>query len=204
LLSAALALPPSDSLRPHTYYTLFALLYSTGIRIGEAFGLKLKDCLLDEKLVYIAEGKFRKSRWVPLHSSISTVLEAYVHRRMKIGPKSPESPLFINGRGHGLRHCVVFQTFRHLLMQCGISHHKNGGPRIHDLRHTFAVNRLLSWYRDGQDVNVRLPALATYMGHVGVGSTHVYLKPTAALFEQVNTRFHSHYLQNIKLEGAIP
>jgi len=204
LLSAASALPPSDSLRPHTYHALFALLYSTGIRIGEAFRLKLKDCLFDEKLLYIAEGKFRKTRWLPLHPSISTVLETYVDRRTKIGPKSPESPLFINRLGLGLRHCVVYQTFRQLLMQCGISHHKNGGPRIHDLRHTFAINRLLSWYQDGQDVNARLPALATYMGHVDVCFTHVYLKPTAALLDQVNTRFHSHYLQNVKPEGERP
>ena len=71
-------------------------------------------------------------------------------------------------------------------------------PRIHDLRHTFAVHRLLAWYQNKQDVNAMLPALATYMGHVCVGSTHVYLHPTAELLEQVNNRFHNHYLRNFK------
>lgn len=203
LLSAASALPPTEALRPHTYRTLFGLLYTTGIRIGEAFAIALKDFHGELDLLYIAEGKFKKARWVPLHPSTSRMLNHYTEHRLQNAPRTPDSPLFINLRAHRLRHCTVYQTFRQLLEKCGIPHNKHIGPRIHDLRHTFAVHRLLAWYQDKQDVNARLPALATYMGHVSVCSTYIYLRPTAELLEQVNNRFHNHYLHNLKAKGGI-
>ncbi len=202
LLSAASSLPPSKSLRPHTYRTLFGLLYTSGIRIGEAFSLTLNDFQSESNLLYIAEGKFRKARWVPLHPSTSLMLHQYIKRRFRNGPRIQDSPLFVNLRAGRLRHCIVYHTFRQLLKQCGITHNKHTGPRIHDLRHTFAVHRLLAWYRDKQDVNARLPALATYMGHVSVCSTHIYLRPTAELLEQVSNRFHNHYLHNLNAKGG--
>jgi site-specific recombinase XerD len=85
-----------------------------------------------------------------------------------------------------------------------VTHHRDTGPRIHDLRHTFAVHRLHTWYRDGQDVNARLPWLATYLGHVDIQSTQVYLRATAELLEQVDQRFHRHYLQHVKPRGETP
>jgi site-specific recombinase XerD len=100
-----------------------------------------------------------------------------------------------------LRYPTVNQTFHRLLGQLSITQNKRTGPRIHGLRHTFAVHRLLAWYRDGADVNARLPWLATYMGHVDIGSTHVYLHPTAELLEEVGSRFRSHYLQSVKTQG---
>jgi len=202
LLSAASAMPPPESLRPHTYRTLFGLLYTTGIRIGEAFALALKDFQPERNLLYIAEGKFKKARWVPLHPSTSLMLDQYVARRLRNGPQTPDSPLFISLRASRLRHCTVHHAFRQLLQICGIAHNKSSGPRIHDLRHTFAVHKLLAWYRDGLDVNARLPVLATYMGHVDVTSTQVYLRPTADLLEHVSDRFHNHYLHNIKFNGG--
>lgn len=201
LLSAASALSPPESLRPHTYRTFFGLLYTTGIRINEAFALTLKDFYGELDLLFIAEGKFRKARWVPLQKSTSQILNRYIERRLQSGPRMPESPLFINLRNHTLQHCTVYQTFRQLLEKCDIAHNKHTGPRIHDLRHTFAVHRLLAWYQDEQDVNARLPALATYMGHVSISSTHIYLRPTAELLEQVNSRFHNHYLHNLNTKG---
>jgi site-specific recombinase XerD len=102
-----------------------------------------------------------------------------------------------------LHHGTVNQTFRHLLKQCNIHHSKHTGPRIHDIRHTFAVHRLLAWYRDGKDVNARLPWLATYMGHVDIHSTQVYLRATPELIEQVHRRFHNHYLHQVKPKGGI-
>ncbi len=201
VLAAASQLLPLNSLRPRTYRTLMGLLYSTGIRIGEAFALNLEDFHSDQPSLWIAEGKFRKARWVPLSSSTSLELQQYVQRRQRISPRSPDSPLFLNLRSRRLKYCTVYQTFRHLLKQSGITHHKHTGPRIHDLRHTFAVHRLLAWYRDGQDVNARLPWLATYMGHVGIHSTQVYLRPTAELTQQVDQRFYQHYLQYVQSEG---
>jgi integrase/recombinase XerD len=125
-----------------------------------------------------------------------------VRIRLQIRPRSPDSPLFLNQRSRRLNHCTVNQTFRHLLRQCGIHHTKHTGPRIHDLRHTFALHRLLAWYRDGQDVNQRLAYLATYMGHVDVHSTQVYLRTTPQLLEQVNRRFYNHYLHQVKPHGG--
>ncbi len=175
LMAAADGLAPPGSLRPHTYRTLLGLVYSTGIRIGEAMALNLQDFDSSNQRLFIAEGKFRKERWVVLSESTSRALEHYIEKRIKIAPHWPESPLLFNERRRRLCHPTVNATFRSLLKKCAIAHHKRTGPRIHDLRHTFAVHRLLDWYRKGQDVNAMLPALATYMGHVDIKSTRVYL-----------------------------
>jgi site-specific recombinase XerD len=176
-------------------------LYSTGIRIGEAFALNLEDFPCNEQCLYIARGKFRKARWVPLSCSTSDALCQYVRRRQQIGPCAPDSPLFLNQRSRRLHYPTVHHTFQRLLRQDGITHPPDAGPRIHDLRHTFAVHRLLAWYRDGHDVNARLPQLATYLGHVNIHSTHVYLQATAELLEEVDRRFYHHYLQYVKSLG---
>ncbi len=202
LLSAAAKLPPPGSLRPHTYQTLIGLLYSTGIRIGEAFALNIEHFLPDERRLYIAEGKFRKSRWVVLSRSTSRALEQYLDRRMGKKPNAQDAPLLLNERRQRLCHPTVHKTYRDLLRKCGIMHDNRKGPRIHDLRHSFAVRRLLAWYRDGEDVNARLPALATYMGHVNISSTQVYLQPTAELLGEVDRRFHDHYLKNLVSKGS--
>jgi len=202
LLATAAQLPPPNSLRPPTYRTLMGLLYSTGIRIGEAFALNLEDFHCEEQNLYIAQGKFRKARWVSLSGTTCDALRQYLERRQPISPCEPSSPLFLNLRGRRLCHPTVLAAFQRLLSQCGIPHHRETGPRIHDLRHTFAVHRLLAWYRDGQDVNARLPWLATYLGHVDIQSTQVYLHATAELLEQVDQRFHRHYLQHVKSQGA--
>ena len=203
IMAAASQLPLENSLRPHTYRTLLGLLYSTGIRIGEASALNLEHFHSQEQMLYIAEGKFRKARWVPLSDTTCQALQHYMRKRLQMTPRLPDSPFFINQRSCRLHHCIINQTFRQLLRQCGIHHSKNTGPRIHDLRHTFAVLRLLAWYRDGQDVNARLPWLATYMGHVDVHSTQVYLRATPELIEQVDQRFHNHYLHQVKPQGGI-
>jgi site-specific recombinase XerD len=202
LMAAASGLAPSGSLRPHTYRTLLGLVYSTGIRIGEAMALNLQDVQLSCQRLYIAEGKFRKARWVALSESTGRALGNYIDKRTKITPHGSDSPLLLNERRRRLCHPTVNMTFRGLLQKCGIAHNKRTGPRIHDLRHTFAVHRLLAWYRQGQDVNALLPALATYMGHVDIKSTRVYLQPTAELLQQVHERFRNHFLKNIDPHGG--
>jgi site-specific recombinase XerD len=202
LLAAASLLQPSDSLRPHTYKTLLGLLYSTGIRIGEVLALNLEDFHGVEQRLFIAEGKFRKARWVPLCASTCQALQSYLDRRIRIKPHSPDSPLLLNLRSQRLHHCTVNQTFRRLLNQCKIPHSKSATPRIHDLRHTFAVHRLLAWYTDGKDVNARLPWLATYMGHVDIYSTQLYLQATPELTELVARRFHEYYLRQVEHNGG--
>lgn len=197
LLAAAAALPPPGSLRPETYRTLFGLLYSTGIRIGEAFALNIEDFFAEEQRLYVAEGKFRKSRWIVLSASTSLALSRYLDRRMNKEPSGPADPLLLNERRRCLSHPTVRQAFMQLLHECAIPWSPQLGPRIHDLRHTFAVHRLLAWYRDRKDVNARLPALATYMGHVDISSTQLYLRPTAELLGEVDRRFHEHYLKHL-------
>jgi site-specific recombinase XerD len=201
LMKAASFLPPPGSLRPLTYVTLLGLLYSTGLRIGEARALTLESFHAGEQRLYIAAGKFHKSRWVALSESSCRALERYVERRMYQQPCAPDSPLFLNRRRRPLDHPSVLKTFHRLLQHIGMP--CNGvGPRVHDLRHTFAVHRLLEWYRDGADVNARLPWLATYMGHVSIQSTQFYLHATPGLIEHVERRFHSFYMQNIHSFGG--
>ena len=202
LMDTALALPPAGSLRPYTYHTLVGLLYSTGIRISEACNLNLESFHPDKQCLYIAQGKFRKARWLPLHDSTHQALEHYIDRRLAKKPNAPDDPLFLHRRGRRLCYATVYYAFRRLLDQCGITGPEHANPRIHDLRHTYAVHRLLAWYRDGQDINARLPILATYMGHVDIRSTQLYLRPTAELLEHVSTRFHDHYLRTIDSKGG--
>jgi len=202
LMAASSSLHPLGSLRPHTYRTLLGLLFTTGIRIGEAIALNLGDFDSNEQLLLIACGKYRKARWIPLSASACKALAQYVDDRLRFHPQSSAFPLFLNQRRKRLCYPTVNATFHKLLRQCRIPRNQGAVPRIHDLRHSFAVHRLLAWYRDGQDINARLPALATYMGHVKVASTQVYLRPTTELLGEVNRRFHDHFLRLVNPQGA--
>ncbi len=201
LLSEASRLSPKSSLRPHSYRTLFGLLYTTGIRIGEALALDINDVYLNTQRVHIREGKFHKERWVPLSPSTCVMLEKYIEKRQSITLATVDAPFFISLRYRRLHRSTVHSTLRTLLKQCGIYTGTGPAPRIHDFRHTFAVHRLLKWYRQGLDVNALLPALATYMGHVDISSTHIYLQATPELFEEANKRFLKHYRKHIKNQG---
>lgn len=117
----------------------------------------------------------------------------YVAARQHVVAKAPgPPPLFISTHRTRLDDSTANVTFATLLSRCGIPKTKKHGPRIHDLRHTFAVHRLLGWYRDGQDINARLPALATYMGHVYISSTQIYIQATPELQQCANERFLSY------------
>ena len=202
LLAATAVLPPPDSLRPHTLRTLLGLLYSTGLRIGEALALDLGDFYPDQQRLFIGAGKFRKARWIPLAPSVCQALAHYVERRLVVAAQDLTAPLFINLRTLRLRYNSVNRDFHRLLAHCAIARGKRTAARLHSFRHTFAVTRLLAWYREGCDVNARLPALATYLGHVNIASTQHYLHPTAELLAQVQERFHTHYLDHVKTQGG--
>lgn len=202
LMAAASNLQPSGPLHPETCRTLIGLLYSTGIRIGEALALNLGSfCDAGERL-YIAQGKFRKARWVPLSSSTCRAVQKYLEWRLLHAPRMQDSPLFLNRRRCRLKYATVSDAFGRLLKQCSIAYDKTRGPRLHSFRHSFAVYRLLAWYRDGKNINERLPFLATYMGHVNIGSTRVYLRPTAELLGEVSERFRQHYLHHVEPQGG--
>ncbi len=201
LMDRALELPPAGSREPHIYHTLLGLLYTTGIRISEALALNLDSFDVSKQCLYIAQGKFRKARWIALSDSASKKLQCYIDQRLDRTPNAQQDALFLTKRGQRLSYNATYRTFRSLLDQCGIAYHKRTGPRLHDLRHTFAVHRLLGWYQDGLTINALLPILATYMGHVNIRSTQVYLQPTAELLEQVSNRFHEHYLRTVASKG---
>ncbi len=198
ILQAARALPPPGSLRPKTYATLFGLLYTTGLRCGEAFALNLSDVNLTDHVLFIHKGKFGKSRWVPISASTATALEHYLEERSRAAPPQPQSPFFITRNAGRLYHTNVELAFRQVLERCGLRGGKGcPGPRLHHLRHSFACNRVLAWYRQGKDINALLPVLATYLGHVSIASTQVYLHASAALLEQASERFHENFRQHI-------
>ncbi len=204
LLVAARGKSPPGSLRPLTFYTLFGLLYTSGLRVGEAIALDMADVDLGRQQLYVHQSKFRKSRWVPISPSTCSVLEHYIQERTRIFPAAPQDPLFVNLLGRRFFHQTVYTAFRQALSRCGLRGGKGDpGPCIHDLRHSYACNRLLTWYRQGRDVNALLPALATYLGHVCITYTQVYLRATAELLEMAHQRFHHNFRQNVLKKGEV-
>jgi integrase/recombinase XerD len=195
IMAAARRLGPPGSLRPVVISTLIGLLYATGIRIGEALNLTLGDIDLRRRLIEVREGKFKKSRYVPLSPSTASHIRTYLDRRRKAGFSTALTAyLFLNviGTKHG--HPGFVTAFLEILRELGIRGPKGErGPRIHDLRHTFAVNRLMAWYRNGVTLGAKLPLLSTYLGHSTVTGTEVYLHATAELLESAGRRFHDHF-----------
>jgi integrase len=180
LVEAALRLRPKGGLRPHTRATLIALLSATGLRISEALKLTIADVTSDGLL--IRETKFRKTRLVPLHDTAAAGLQRYLARR---GPGSDDEPVFIDKRGRPLRYIAVKETFDRLVVKVGIRSRSGRRPRLHDLRHTFAVRALEGSPSGRSRCGAHMAALATYMGHVNIYATYWYLEATADLLRDV-------------------
>jgi integrase len=174
LLKAALALPaPRSTLRPLTFYTVLLVLYATGLRIGEALRLRLRDVDLDAATILVRETKFGKSRVVPFSPALGNAFRIYLEQRL-VATTGSDAPFFLNYEGRPYSVDKFSETFRTLLPAAGITRVPGKtGPRVYDVRHTFALTRVLKWYREGADLQSKLPLLATYMGHVDVLSTQV-------------------------------
>lgn len=167
-----------------TLRTLLALLTCTGMRISEALALQDSDVQWKNHTIIIRKSKFRRSRCIPLHPSTLRALQAYQrsrHKRFHAAQK-----FFTNTRGGPLSYHVVSSSFVSLRQSLGWNQHPL--PRIHDLRHTFAVNTLLGWYRQGQDVGSKLICLTTYLGHQAISSTYWYFSAVPALMAIVGKR----------------
>jgi integrase/recombinase XerD len=179
LMTAARTLP--GPLKAATFQTLIGLLAVTGLRGSEAMALDRGD-LDPAGLLTIRATKFRKSRQLPLHPSTLRALAVYQAIRDRLCPSPATASLLVSSTGARMCHETVQPVFRHLLGQAGIGQ-GSCQPRatIHGLRHTFAVKTLLGWYRDGLDVQARLPALSTYLGHVSPAATYWYLTATPEL-----------------------
>jgi integrase/recombinase XerD len=187
LLEQAALLPPAGSLRPWTYCTLFSLLAITGLRISEALALRFEDITVDGLL--IRQTKFHKSRLVPLHPSAHAGLERYLRRRRSRG--GVDDHVFISRRGRVLHYQTALETFRTLICQIGLQPdpgQQSPRPRIHDLRHSWAVRALEASPTGYDQVNKHVLAVSTYLGHVKLTSTYVYLHATSRLLADIATR----------------
>lgn len=175
-----------------TFRTLLLLLYGAGLRFSEATRLTLADVDLAENVLTIRATKFYKSRLVPVGPQLAAVLDSHVSQRRQAGLVDGRNALLLaNQDGTRLASSTVQAAFDTLRRVAGVRRAAGGRtiPRLHDLRHSFAVHRLTSWYRHGADVQRLLPVLSTYLGHADLEGTKVYLSMTPELLEQASLRF---------------
>lgn len=190
LLHAAAQLRPVDGLRPRTYAALLGTLLATGLRISEAMQLARSDVDLDSGILTVLHGKYGKSRLVPLHPSTKRALRRYARFRDGYHARPIDDTFFLNESGKRLRGRTVTEIFSQLRRKLTCT---NGRPpRIHDLRHTMAVRRLLRWYEEKADVGSKIAALSTYLGHVEIRDTYWYLTAVPELMALTAARFESY------------
>ena len=194
LIEAAAALPDNSRAtgRGPTYRAIFGLCYGLGLRAGEACSLRLGDVDADRQLLVVRGGKFGKSRLVPHGPRIGELLAAQVERRKANGSGEPDAPLFSFDGRRGVHPCTASQVFHHLVVD--LAYPVPDGvapPRLHCLRHSFAVGCLLRWYRQGINPATRLYQLSTFMCHVDPASTAIYLTITPELLTEANRRFEA-------------
>lgn len=205
LMAVAEQFVSRDPLRPATLKTLIGLLACTGLRISEALGLNFGDIFFDRLRLFIRKGKFRKERWVPISPSTCAVLKRYTVQRSAAWLTGKTYPLFISSRKQRISCAIARTSFRTILKQSGVYTGEGQAPRLHDLRHTFAVECLIRAYKEGKDPNSILPALATFMGHVNIRSTQLYLHTTPELWQEAYegslTYFRNHVSELPKQGG---
>jgi len=174
-----------------TMETLVLLFYACGLRLGEAINLRIEDVDFEQGALSLWKTKFHKERLVPFSPAVGQRLQAYLARCGKARlPTGPRDPFFAHPGGKYSKHSIQAR-FRLLLVRSGLAKPKGRGPRIHDVRHSFAVHRLYKWYQEGHDILNKLPLLSTYMGHVNIENTQVYLTITQALLREGDRRFQS-------------
>lgn len=180
-------------LRPHTCRTLFILLYTTGLRLGEARRLQVHDVDLRQRVIQVRETKFYKSRLVPFSDGLLSILRDYHRRRIQLlGAPTPEAPFFVTRYGGHYKTTQFGQVWRQLMQHTGLGSGPGPRPRIHDLRHSFATLRLAAWYRDGEDVAAKLPLLSTFLGHASIAATQRYLTILPEIKLAASERFRTY------------
>jgi site-specific recombinase XerD len=186
----------NDPLHPQTIRLAFLLLFCCGLRHGEVLKLRLADIDVEQMVLRINESKFKKSRLVPLSSSVANEVRCYLRKRRRQNmPADPASPLVWNGypsRTDALTSCPFWTTWLRVCCRARVFDHRGRPPRLHDLRHSFAVEALRRGYDEGQNPQVVLPCLARYMGHACAQFTHYYLKFTEPLRCAAGDRFRRH------------
>lgn len=201
LVAAARALGSGKTLRGATYATLFGLLAATGLRVLEARRLAQADVDLDDAVLHVRATKFRKSRLVPLHPTVTSALRSYAQQRDRAAQPSPTAAFFVGARGMPLPYSTIRTVFLRLRRALGWEN-LEPRPRIHDLRHTFACRRLRDWYAAGVDVAPLVASLATYLGHAHVTDTYWYLTASPDLLAQAAERFAALIEPSTPQDGA--
>jgi integrase len=194
LLVATRTLGRPGCLRAATYETLFGLMAATGLRVSEAIHLRDADVDLKRGLLTVRESKFRKSRQVPLHPGTVDALTRFRKRRRREIPATPDPAFFTGSRGslpgQPLGERQVHRVFSQLREQLHwVNRGAHAAPRLHDLRHTFAVRRLIEWQREGCDLDRKMLALSTYLGHANIGCTYWYLSAVPELMAVAGAKF---------------
>ncbi len=179
-------------MEPPTLRAILLLLYGAGLRRGEALRLSVADVDLAKSLLTIRDTKFFKSRLVPVGADLTTVLSDYARWRAATHPSADDGSCFFIGRhGKAIHRWTLQDAFERLREYAGVRRTDGSRyqPRLHDFRHTFAVNRLVAWYRQGADVQRLVHHLSVYLGHARLAHTQVYLTMTPELLAQAGTRF---------------
>ncbi len=188
LLGATHQYAPQQPFRGLTLRTMIGLAACTGLRIGEVIRLNDRDLEFATGILTIHHTKFNKHRLVPAHPTALDALRHYLGVRNLVFPDLHCEALFVNHRGDRFRPLSLQGAFRRLVRRANIRWLSGGYPTFHHLRHTFAVQRLVAWYREGLDVQAMLPVLATYLGHVGYSETAYYLSANPELLELARGR----------------
>ena len=204
LLDFAASRPSIASRRlAHAAHRLaIVLLYTAGLRRGEAARLRMEDVDAEAGVVHVCGSKFHKSRWVPLSASATGELQAYLRVRAAFVPRATHNMLLCCCAAHGYTPEGLSQAVRDAMCRSGIWAKASRLPRVHDFRHAFAVAALRRWYEEGRDVQSELPKLSMYMGHVSIASTTYYLRFMPAVVTLASERFASHCGALIDDRGA--
>jgi integrase len=168
-------------LRAATFQTMIGLLAATGMRVGEVIALARADINWDDGVITVRNSKFNKSRELPLDPSTVEALGEYARLRDRLVMRPASAAFFMSGKGTPVLYESFSERFRELIRSSGVGTGSNRQPRIHDVRHSFAVNTLVRWHREGQDVGRLLPRLSTYLGHLTPGHTYWYLSAAPEL-----------------------
>jgi integrase/recombinase XerD len=193
-------LSPRCKLEPHTLQAILLLLYGAGLRVGEVVALTIADVDAIGSIIIIRNTKFHKTRLVPLGPQLNRVIADYARRRQAAGHSTDASaPFFVLRRGAPTSRQTIERAFRRLCRHTGVCRSDGARyqPRLHDMRHNFAVRRLTSWYQQGADVQRLLPQLATYLGHVKLAATQTYLTMTPELLQEASSRFEQYAFQGV-------
>ena len=206
LLDAARTFPSRNApLRPLALHAMITLAYCAGLRLGEIVSLTLGDLDLETGLLEIRDTKFFKSRRLPLAPSAIDVLSGYLRARAATGaPSAPDTPLWWTplrrrGYSYGMTEQLLVRVIRRAGLKPALGQR---GPRVHDLRHSFVAHRMMQWYRDGADLQSRLPHLATYLGHKDIRCTLAYLNIRPELLQQASERYRRSGLDALRISGG--